>query len=70
MLLFEVLLYNVFEDFGIMLCDLEIGCYVFWVGVICFFVGWKLSEKMGFGFVGIYKIVLDYKEKMEFSMDW
>jgi hypothetical protein len=65
----EALLHNVPEDFGIMLRDPETGRYVLRAGVICSSVGWKLSEKMGLGLAGIHKIVPDYKEKMELSMD-
>ncbi|KXH31302.1 hypothetical protein CSAL01_03813 [Colletotrichum salicis] len=64
-----VLLDNVPEDFGIMLRDHETGKYVLRGGIICSSVGWKLSEKAGLGLPGIHKVVPDYKEKMEFSMD-
>ncbi|KAK1467822.1 hypothetical protein CTAM01_16974 [Colletotrichum tamarilloi] len=64
-----VLLDNVPEDFGIMLRDHETGKYVLRAGIICSSVGWKLSEKVGLGLPGIHKVVPDYKEKMEFSMD-
>lgn len=65
----EVLLHNVPEDFGIMLRDPETGRYVLRAGMVCSSVGWKLSEKVGMGLPGIHKVVPDYKEKMEFSMD-
>ncbi|OHW95224.1 alpha-mannosyltransferase [Colletotrichum incanum] len=64
-----VLLHNVPEDFGIMIRDHETGRYVLRAGMVCSSVGWKISEKMGMGLPGIHKIVPDYKEKMEFSMD-
>ncbi|OHF01688.1 hypothetical protein CORC01_02879 [Colletotrichum orchidophilum] len=64
-----VLLDNVPEDFGIMLRDHETGKYVLRAGMVCSSVGWKLSEKAGLGLPGIHKVVPDYKEKMEFSMD-
>jgi hypothetical protein len=65
----EVLLQNVPEDFGVMLRNPETGRYVLRAGVICSTLGWKLSEKMGLGLADIHKIVPDYKEKMEMSMD-
>lgn len=64
-----VLLDNVPEDFGIMLRDDVTGRYVLRGGMVCSSVGWKLSEKVGLGLPGIHKVVPDYKEKMEFSMD-
>lgn len=64
-----VLLDHVPEDFAITLRDPDTGRYCFRAGVICSSVGWNLGEKMGLGLPAIHKIVPDYKEKMEFSMD-
>lgn len=63
------LLHNVPEDFGIMLRDETTGRYVLRGGMVCSSVGWKLGDKVGLGLPGIHKVVPDYKEKMEFSMD-
>lgn len=64
-----VLLNNVPEDFALTLRDESTGRYVLRAGVICSSVGWNIGEKMGLGLPEIHKIVPDYKEKMEFSMD-
>ncbi|KAK1981909.1 hypothetical protein LZ30DRAFT_718935 [Colletotrichum cereale] len=64
-----VLLNNVPEDFAIMIRDPKTGRYVLRAGLVCSALGWKISEKMGMGLPGIHKVVPDYKEKMEFSMD-
>lgn len=65
----NVLLNNVPEDFGIMLRNPETGLYHLRAGMIFSTVGWSLSDKMGLGLPEIHRIVPDYKEKMEFSMD-
>lgn len=65
----SVLLQHVPEDFGIMIRNPDTGRYALRAGVICSTLGWKLSEKMGMGLADIHKVVPDYKEKLEFSMD-
>ncbi|OLN86912.1 hypothetical protein CCHL11_04611 [Colletotrichum chlorophyti] len=64
-----VLLNHVPEDFAMMIRDHDTGRYILRAGIVCSSVGWKLGEKMGLGLPGIHKVVPDYKEKMEFSMD-
>jgi hypothetical protein len=65
----RILLDNVAEDFAIPLRDDKTGRYVLRAGLICSTVGWHLGEKMGLGLSGIHRVVPNYKEKMEFSMD-
>lgn len=65
----HVLLHNVPEDFAIMLRNPETGIYSFRAGIICSSLGWNLGTKIGLNLDEIHKIVPDYKEKMQFSMD-
>jgi hypothetical protein len=64
-----VLLNHIPEDFAIMLRNPENGEYYFRAGIICSAIGWNLASKMGLGLSDIHKVVPDYKEKMQMSMD-
>ena len=65
----HVLLYNVPEDFAIMLRNPEDGFYYFRAGLLCSALGWNVSTKLGMQLREIHSPIPDYKEKMEFSMD-
>ena len=65
----HVLLYNIPEDFAIMLRNPADGYYYFRAGVICSALGWNLGSKIGMPLKDIHAPIPDYKEKMEFSMD-
>jgi hypothetical protein len=64
-----VIVNHVPEDFAIMLRDSETGYYFFRAGVICSALGWNVDTKIGMGLDQIHRIIPDYKEKMQFSMN-
>jgi hypothetical protein len=65
----EILMDNVPEDFAITLRDDKTGFYFFRAGVVCSSLGWNVGTKIGLQLHEIHRIVPDYKEKMQFSMD-
>ena len=65
----QVLLDNIPEDFAIMLRDPETGIYSFRAGIIMSAQGWTLGSKIGLKVHEIHDPVIDYREKMKFSMD-
>ena len=65
----HVLLYNIPEDFAIMIRDPKTGIYSFRAGIIMSSLGWSLGSKIGLKLHEIHAPIPDYKEKMQFSMD-
>lgn len=65
----HVLLYNVPEDFAIMIRDPTTGIYSFRGGMIMSALGWNLGSKIGLKLHEIHAPIPEYKEKMQFSMD-
>jgi len=65
----HVILYNIPEDFAIVLRNETNGNYYFRAGVICSSLGWNVGTKIGLSLEEIHVPIPDYKEKMSFSMD-
>lgn len=63
------LLENVPEDFLITMKDEKTELYTLKAGIACSALGWNVATKIGKPLNEIHKIVPDYKEKMQFSMD-
>lgn len=63
------LLENVPEDFLITQADPKTGLYTLTAGIACSAMGWNVATKIGKPLHEIHKIVPDYKEKMQMSMD-
>ncbi|KZP03340.1 hypothetical protein FIBSPDRAFT_923553 [Athelia psychrophila] len=63
------LLENVPEDFLLTQADPKTGLYTLTAGIACSAMGWNVATKIGKPLHEIHKIVPDYKEKMQMSMD-